>query len=371
MPFYAIVLNGVLLLAVLVLIYRNQVLKHVGYTRGFNRTTAFEGDHVEMVEVIENRKLLPVPWLRLESLLSRNLRFHRQANLDIRSGERFQNHLSLFSLRPYRRIVRRHDILCGRRGLYELGTATMTAGDPLGFVNVSRQTAVASAPLLVYPRIVPMRELPLPIHNWLGEVAVRRWIVEDPFLSAGVRAYAQGDPLSGIHWKATARTGELQVHKRSHTADPRLVICLNMETTASMWKTVPVPERIELGIRYAASIADYALGSGIETGLLSNGWVPGEAKIPAHIPPAGGTVQREEILASLAQLKLETVSNMAYLLDREAETAAGRTDYLIVTCHREEKLSLAADRLRRSGNGVEWLLIPEIEEGGDEIEYES
>ena len=359
MPFYAVVLNGVVLLIVLYYLYRGNALKKIAYARRFNRMTAFEGDRVEMVEEIENRKLLPVPWLRLESLMSRHLEFGRQANFDIRSGETFQNHLSLFSLRPYRRIVRRHDIRCAKRGYYMLGTATMTAGEPLGLVQVSRHFAVDPSPLTVYPRIVPLAELPLPNHGWLGSLPVRRWIVPDQFLAAGVRAYAPGDPLSGIHWKATARTGELQVHRRDYTADHRLVVVLNVEIRADMWKTVTDPERIEQGIRYAATVIDYALGKGIETGLISNGWVAGEAKAPIRIESGGGAVQLERLLAALAKLRLETVQNMAYLLEREAESAGRRTDYLIVSCHREEKLSIAADKLRSLGNGVEWMDIPE------------
>ncbi|MBW5446878.1 DUF58 domain-containing protein [Cohnella sp. CFH 77786] len=370
MPFYAVVLNGAVLLVVLHYMYRKRALKNIVYSRSFNRSSAFEGDRVEMVEVIENRKLLPVPWLRLESLLSRDLRFARQTNLDIRSGERLQNHLSLFSLRPYRRIVRRHEVRCAKRGFYTLGTATMTAGEPLGLVHVSRQFPVAQAELLVYPRIGRFGDLPLPSHSWLGNLAVRRWIAEDPFLSAGTRAYAPGDPLSGIHWKATARTGSLQVHRKDFTADHRLVICLNMEIDSAMWKTVTEPERIEEGIRYAATVADYALRSGIETGLLSNGWVLGEAKNPARIEPGGGAVQLDALLGCLAKLQLETVSNMAYLLEQEAERRGSRSDYVIVTCHREEKLSAAADRLRGMGHGIEWLIIPEAiaDPGGDELE---
>jgi hypothetical protein len=49
---------------------------------------------------------------------------------------------------------------------------------------------------------------------------------------------------------------------------------------------------------------------------------------------------------------------MAWLLEQEAEAGAQDADYLIVTCHTDEKLRKAADRLKRQGNGVEWMLIP-------------
>ena len=107
-------------------------LRGVGYRRYFDVPACFQGDEVQLVEVISNRKLLPLPWLRLESLMQSGLRFHSQANLDISSGELFQNHRSLFSLMPYTQITRRHRIRCLKRGCYDLHTATMTSGDLLG-----------------------------------------------------------------------------------------------------------------------------------------------------------------------------------------------------------------------------------------------
>jgi hypothetical protein len=84
-------------------------------------------------------------------------------------------------------------------------------------------------------------------------------------------------------------------------------------------------------------------------------------------------VQLEALLTGLAKLQLESASNMAYLLEQEAERSNGRTDYLIITCHQEEKLREAAEKLRRMGNGVEWVFIPEGNKraGGDEHERES
>ena len=49
--------------------------KSLKYTRTFSKRSVYEGETVEMVEQIVNRKLLPVPWLRVESRISPDLRF--------------------------------------------------------------------------------------------------------------------------------------------------------------------------------------------------------------------------------------------------------------------------------------------------------
>ncbi|MFC0216717.1 DUF58 domain-containing protein [Paenibacillus chartarius] len=345
-------------IAVLALLYRRQALRDVTYEREFSTGSAYEGDSIEMIERIGNRKLLPLPWLRLESLLSGRLVFERQASLDIRSGDILQNHISLFSLRPYKLITRRHRVRCAARGWYRLESATMTAGDPFGLMNVSKRCPL-SLQLLVYPKPLPMSELPLPSHSWLGDITVRRWMMEDPFLTTGTREYRPGDSFRSVNWKATARTGELQVHKRDYTADHRLWIVLNVEVSESMWKQVTDPPRIERAIRYAASVAHYALGVGVNTGFLSNGWVADcTLKWPVREEPGGGTEQLKTLLDSMAKLELESVMSFPELLRCELDAGTQGADFLLITCHTDGGMDLVIDELRRRGNGVEIMYVP-------------
>ena len=88
-------------------IFTKYGLRKIRYARYFNVPAVVEGQEVEMVEVISNEKLLPVPWLRVESKISANLEFQRQFNLDIQHQ---QFHKSLFSLTSYMRITRRHRV---------------------------------------------------------------------------------------------------------------------------------------------------------------------------------------------------------------------------------------------------------------------
>lgn len=61
----------VALLFLLAVIYERNGLKALSYTRYFSTKVAYEGDNLEMIEEIVNAKLLPLPWLRLESSIAR------------------------------------------------------------------------------------------------------------------------------------------------------------------------------------------------------------------------------------------------------------------------------------------------------------
>ena len=67
-------------------------LRKIYYRRYFNKTSVFEGESAEMVEILENRKLAPVPWLRVESSISPYLCFKKGDDVDIRYDQ-FQESL--------------------------------------------------------------------------------------------------------------------------------------------------------------------------------------------------------------------------------------------------------------------------------------
>ena len=244
---------------------------------------------MELIEIIENRKA-PVPWLRVESQFRSGLAFDNQLNLDISEGQFNQNHKSFFSLLPWTKILRRHRITAKRRGLYKLGTVSMTTGIWSEWSRLSEQDVVRRHYRV--PDADGCVGYGAPGQTWMGEMLVRRWILEDPFLISGVREYRDGDPLKDIQWKATARTGILQVHRRDTTADSRLLIYLNIEDHEQMWSKATRPEPIEYGIRLAAGITAHLLSQGMEIGMGTNGTLGEDSTDEAFVPVAGGMTQQ-------------------------------------------------------------------------------
>lgn len=357
MPLHWLIVFLGLALAAQGMLYRRWALRRVSYTRTFSKQKLFAGETVEMTETIGNDKLLPLPWVRLESMIPSALRFGKQHNLEMDVGELSQNHRSLFALKPYTRVIRRHQITCVKRGIYRLDSVTMTAGDPFGVFDAVRRIPL-SLELTVYPALIPLDQLPLSTKSWIGDIPVRRWILEDPFWKSGVRPYRPGDTLKSVHWKATARTNSLQVHKFDYTADRKLMILVNFETSDGMWSKVTIPEQVEKALSYAASIAHATVQQGMETGVSCNGSQPGHARGTAlTFPPGAGTPHLHQLFEWMAKLELElTMTFATFLAQREP---AGDTDYIIVTPLPPSRQAEAiANRMRMRGSAVEWLVLP-------------
>ncbi len=334
-------------------------LRKLTYKRYFSRRYVHEGEKLELVEVIRNVKLLPVPWLRAESRISPFLQFGSAAINEEREISANRYHRSVFFMGPFSQITRRHHVTCLKRGHYDAGSVALTAGDLFGLSLKTRQLNIADCALDVYPRLLSEDELGTPSTRWQGELTVKRWIMPDPFLTSGVRDYRSGDPQRDIHWRASARMGQLQVKVRDYTADPRMLVVLNVQTSEEQWGDLMEYEQegIEQGIRIAATLCMRALDAGVEAGFASNACLQGDRGTGKTIvvPARNSADQAEVLLASMARLDIHREMTFSTFL--EALGDAANTDILILSTYDSEAIRYQMNVLRRAGNSVTFMQL--------------
>ena len=322
-------------------------LKGLKCSRSFSRPAVFEGEEAELVEVISNDRPMLVPWLRLESRISRNLQFNRQQNPDANG---YIYHKSLFTLMPYQRITRRHRVRFLHRGAYNIGNACLTAGDVAGLFQCSRDQRM-DAPVVVYPRLLDEQEIPEPLSRLLGDCMVERQLLRDPFLVNCVRPYRPGDPVRDIHWPATARTGEVHVRVHDFSAQSRLMVVINAQLKEAQWDNLMEYEqdRIERAISMAATLCVHALRAGLTAGFATN--MPlDDLETCTVFPPSGGAAREEELLSAFAHLRVLRVRSFNTFL--ESLTAYTDLDMIVLSCYDSEALQERLRALRLRGNTV-------------------
>jgi uncharacterized protein (DUF58 family) len=103
----------------------------------------------------------------------------------------------------------------------------------------------------------------------VGEIRVMHQLFEDPTRLAGVRLYQQGDPLNRIHWRATARTGEIhsRIYENSRVAGATFL--LDFHEQSYQWHGAMASA--ELAVVAVASLANAVSLMGQQIGLASNG----------------------------------------------------------------------------------------------------
>lgn len=347
------ILALILVAAVQVWFFRRYGFRKLTYKRWFEPEIANEGDHIVMYETVRNEKLLPLPWVRIEAQISPNIAFGDAKTDD--AGERhFQR--SIFSLSPYMTITRRHFITCTRRGYYRIPSVAISTGDLLGLGKRRVVEYETDSVLTVYPSLIPIEDLFTDKNSFTGDIVVRRWIVEDPFMIRGVRAYTSSDPYNHINWKATARTGELQVHDFDYTADVRLMIVVNVDTASSQW-TVSLDEPAsERALSIAATVAQYAIDNGVETGFACNGRITGEdPKEPMFIAPQSGPEHLSAIFDGISRVLLQRTVNFHTFLQMQAPSIPDNCDLLLISAYTDDNIDEQIELLRAAGRYVELL----------------
>jgi len=160
-----------------------------------------------------------------------------------------------------------------KRGIYHWQEVQLRTANPLGLFWC-RRSWKAKAKAVVYPTVLSLSNCPL-----VDEIGTEDSVELQSHsrshsamdnLTRSLRPYRLGDPTRLIHWRTSARYGELQVRELEvFTGSQEVIICLD---SSSSWEV----ENFEAAVIAAASMYFYALSRQLnvklwtaKTGLLS------------------------------------------------------------------------------------------------------
>jgi uncharacterized protein (DUF58 family) len=204
-------------------------------------------------------------------------------------------------------------LVAQRRGVLHLSDIRLVCSFPFGFVN---RTLLLRRPesIVVYPRIGALnRHLALrcreSTESGTMTSSVRRG--NDEFY--GLREYRAGDNIRSIHWRSTARTGQLTIREMACNAPPQMIVVLDLRhwredpqallPTASSTSPAPAGGKIERAIELAATLLCYAFIENFAVALTIAG--SGEQSPPI---PQMGRDARATLLHRLASLDAQRIS---------------------------------------------------------------
>jgi uncharacterized protein (DUF58 family) len=225
--------------------------------------TAEIGDKVSVHLTVHNGGALPVPWVLLEDLLPKASLDKRFPRLRLK-GKR----LRVAMIAGGGNLEMKYQVECLTRGYHAIGPLVLENGDLFG---LHRRFRVETEPayLLVYPRVVPLTGYDLESRRPIGDVRMTHRLFEDPTRIAGVRPYEAGDPMNRVHWRATARTGQLhsKVHEPSTLSGATVLLDLHRAGYPERGE----PYRSELAVTTALALANAVYVMGQQMGLITNG----------------------------------------------------------------------------------------------------
>src|SRR5690242_13523001 len=159
-------------------------------------------------------------------------------------------------------------VLLTRRGHFRIEPLHIRTGDPFGFFEASA-TVGQGVSVVVYPRLEALPMWRLPAASLEGSHSSPERTLQTTPLATTVRPYAPGDSMNRIHWRSTARHGEIQVKEfdLEQTADAWIILDLQRSAQTGRGDE----STVEMAVRAAASIADKALLENRAVGMTVNG----------------------------------------------------------------------------------------------------
>lgn len=359
--FFSFALYVVLGLAVTSRIMGFRGLEGLEHRRRCDVHRAQIGQRIPVEIQVRHRGRIPLVWLLAEDLLPTGLG---------RTG----GSIRICSMFPGQEFSLRYTLSCVRRGYYQVGPLLLETGDLFGLVRRFEAGEKAHY-VTVHPEIVPLSTYRVAAPKAVGEVRVERRIFEDPSRLHGVRAFQPGDKLSRVHWRATARTGELQTKVYEPSAMIGAMVCCDLYEPA--YEGSDVFRRSELAVTAAASLAVYIADCHQQVGLLSNGRdaadraryepIQFEARTlaqakrmaemrersdrlrPCEVPVGRGQVVMRRLLDTAARIELSDFQPIAAMLLREYPRLPRDVAYLVITPQLDRPLVEALTAMRRSG----------------------
>lgn len=358
-----VILLGLVLSAIgIAKLWSRLSLVGVSCQRIFSELRAFPDEYIEMKLRVENRKLLPLPWLRVN--VEMPIQFTSDIPLLPSDKPDFGVLSNLASLRWYSAISWRYRLYCQKRGYYRLGPITITSGDIFGLYPRSI-TESSVDHIIVYPKIFSIGELGITPLYLLGDTRAKKRIFEDPSRIAGIRDYTPYDSPRYIHWKASARHQQLQLKVFESTTLLKVAIFLPVESFRSD-ETVD-EEDFELGISTAASIANYCIEQSIPVGLFVNSHLVDSGQ-SIRIPSASTTGQLLNILEALAKVTPLASDSFERFFESERSNLPWGTTLIFILSRLSEPFSKLFTSLRDTGHKLFLLQVGDhIKEGPEHM----
>lgn len=191
------------------------------------------------------------------------------------------------------------------RGVYRWQTIELRTASPLGLFWCRRARTV-KAKAVVYPIVLPLTQSPLV--DEMGKednpqlYSQHRAQASTEGLTRALRPYRWGDPIRLIHWRSSARYGELRVRELEvFTGGQEIVIALD---SAAAWERgeaeaaiagIPT-DSFEQAVITAASLYFYAVRQNLPVLL----WTAGSGTVQGELPvleALAATYAGEEVLA--------------------------------------------------------------------------
>ena len=283
------------------------------------------GQEFEQEVWVDNEGRLPLLYVELQEYLPKEAVVRESEAWLQRYSEISMNARNLLwhtYLMPHTRFGAKVHLAFEKRGAYTLGRFCLQTGDFIGFRTLARMKS-QSQTVVVMPARCSSPVLLKTLGGFLGDISVRRFMIEDPILITGFRDYTGREPMKSISWTQTAKANRMQVRQYDHTAEANVAVLLNLENSTG--------EEAEQCFEIARTVAEELEKKRIPYEFLAN--CDFQSRMgQAHLVAEGlGAAHLQSILYALGRSQGLLAFRFEKLVDRCVKDKRPNRSYILIS----------------------------------------
>ena len=320
--------------------------KNLNYKRGLSGNVVEIGQEFQISTIVENGKPIPVTFLEITERFPDSFQYAFKTN-SIHAGE-YLNHTTTMFLLPYQRLKRTYSITGIERGVYKFRDVSLALGDFIG-IDTKYKELESLQEIVVLPKPISLNEAIVPYGNYNGDISVKRWIIDDPLMTIGIREYTGREPEKHIHWSSSLKYGKLMVKNFDFTTDNTVVFILNVESSKPFWTEIN-SDMIEWSISICRGLMEKMEREKIPYGFTTNSQVSSFYNGENITPPGVGPNQLSYLTEMLGRISYSLSVTFEELLENLHKSSFVHTTYVIVTPKMFESYIEPIEKLSRRAN---------------------
>ena len=249
-------------------------------------------------------------------------------------------------LRPRQEVRKYLPVKVSHRGRYFLRELCLSGGDFLG-LNERDRSYSAFREVVAIPKAAPSQTVGEVLGGFIGDVSVRRFIMEDPVLTLGYREYTGREPMKMISWSQSARGMGLMVKKYDYTLEPAVSVLLNTHSGAEACE-----EALERCFSITRTVCETLEERGIQYDFATNAVIAGAMSDLSIMSEGLGQRHLEGILEALGRATYAISDPADRLLAGSASAGYGSArGRILITPDRTMLQPQLLNRLREVSGG--------------------
>ncbi|MFC3387134.1 DUF58 domain-containing protein [Salinicoccus sesuvii] len=225
-------------------------------------------DQESMMEIeIRNDGWLPILSATLKLTAGDDIQFEKDISLNTRNHTETIAH---FTVMPKSSTILRVPFHAKKRGVSKIISTQIEIPRIFGFGSLLLvQSNRSLHEVLVYPEQLLVPPFDMRNKSTQGLFIQRKALFSDPMLTIGTREYHQSDGIRDVHWKASARTGELQTRIYEKTTHLSWMVLINLRSEKNYAPPMNIEESIEKIAYLTGRAAELQIPYSLYTNLSS------------------------------------------------------------------------------------------------------